>query len=243
MSKAPSGRTELLTSAQAAKILNVHYRTIDDRRRRGAISGVPAPNRRGVFLYRREEIEGLKKEGGFPQARTRESKNSTVALHLAQLTASKVDQLLRVLGLDHVELGISDEEIKSVYTQMLRVLKGTWTIGEDSELHYTKQFASVTEGYMRRAVCVLEQDEPWNVYLAFFRQIALGYSEGSIMRAQIANAAIGIRQAAYLACDGRPINKMDKSFLQRVKESFILGQQVRQSGRAKTLRKKARAKG
>lgn len=242
MPKAESGRTQLLSLLEAADFLGVHRSTIHYHRQRGTLTGVPLKNGSRGFHFRREDLEALKKKGGLLRAHTQDQKNTAVALHLAQDTANKVDQLLRMLGLDHAELGIGDAEIIANYNLMLRVLKRQAVLTEMEELHLVRQFAGATEGYMRKAVAVLKVEKPWRVYLAFFSQMALGYTAGSLMRAQITNASIGVRQAAYLASGGKPVSKEDQTFLARVRETFTLDQQSRLRGRAANQSKPARAK-
>lgn len=195
MPKLPHGSKDpsLMSAGEVMAYLRIGRNSLRALQRSKAL--VPVRSDKATSWYSRKEVE--KRTGGNSPAHV-----AATALAIASRTELAVRDLVRLSGLDFVPLSSDVKDIIRDYDRVKGFFAHPTDVYERDVQDWSVRYVTITPAHVQIMRDITGDFAVGELYVEFFRRLALTTEEGSIIRGQALRAMHAVQQATYACLDG-----------------------------------------
>ena len=181
-----------MSAGEVRAYLRVGKNTLRALRHSGAL--VPVKSTQTTSWYSRQDVEKRSNANSPAHA-------AAAALAIATRTELAVKDLVRLAGLDYVPLSSSTHDIATDYERAKQYLSRSTDMYEKDVLSWSVRYITITPAHVQLMRDITGDYSVGELYVEFFRRLALIAGEGTILRGQALRAMQAVQQATYACLD------------------------------------------
>jgi hypothetical protein len=192
---------ELLTLAQAAKILGVTGQQVQNLCRNQQLDAHYPRGKRGGQHFLAEDVYNLQELRALPGLQAKLPHLAMKAIMSSRRVEKQFKELCMYLGLDADVLRLEKEEVVSLYHQAENFLDQLGASEEDI-LRWARTILSITEEFLLLTEQHLGEDEPWRLYYEVYNKLSASCPPGTRLRIFVDHAKRNLRNVTYFYIRG-----------------------------------------
>lgn len=160
--------TDLVNRREAARMMHVHPRTIDNFIQQGLLKQVF----RGRYgLFARTDVVALATLFNAKQDLASVANLALRAVIKAEAAEKRVRQMAELFGLDTTPIETDEESVLSLYEQVKKGLEKDAPVNPVTVMTLAKKFQAISEEYLQLVENYTCDDEPWRPFMDYARYL------------------------------------------------------------------------